>query len=210
MTQFIEVPATKNALALRKKMYGIGINDAWYMVQRKSPRAMCKYYQTWSGMMTRGYSENHNERYPTYKDCSVVKEWHLFSNFRMWMEKQNWHGKALDKDIIKPGNKVYGPDTCCFVSTELNNILCDAGSIRGGLPQGVCWDKDNSKYRAGCYINGKRKNIGRFKRVSDAEAAYLLFKIEVIESAALMEDHIISNGLARHVNLLKSKLEGIR
>jgi len=32
MNEFKEIPATKQSLAMRKPVYGIGINDAKYMV----------------------------------------------------------------------------------------------------------------------------------------------------------------------------------
>lgn len=36
----------------------------------------------------------------------------------------------LDKDILVQGNKVYGPETCCFVPPRVNNLT--TGGFKGG------------------------------------------------------------------------------
>lgn len=41
----------------------------------------------------------------------MADEWNTFSNFKNWMEKQNWEDKQLDKDII---------DLC---TNEMHNYL---------------------------------------------------------------------------------------
>ena len=63
------------------------------------------------------------ERRPAYKDVVVRQEWLTFSNFKRWMEKQDWEGKQLDKDIIVLGNKVYSPETCAFVLGVTNGFI---------------------------------------------------------------------------------------
>jgi len=39
------------------------------------------------------------------------------------MERQDWEGKHLDKDILIPGNKIYSPDRCIFVSSLINLLI---------------------------------------------------------------------------------------
>lgn len=107
----------------RSLICGFGVNDADYYTQTKSPRWRCPYYQTWHSMLNRCYNEKHLRRQPAYLGCSVCGEWHKFSVFKAWMIKQDWEGKELDKDLLVQGNKVYGPETCVFVSGLVNKFI---------------------------------------------------------------------------------------
>jgi hypothetical protein len=55
----------------------------------------------------------------------VCNEWHNFQNFAEWFCKNYCDASMdkwqLDKDIIVPGNRVYSPETCCFVPNAVNN-----------------------------------------------------------------------------------------
>lgn len=101
----------KNRLRL-----GVGINDADYNT------ADCPYMRRWSAMLQRCYSESYHKRKPSYKGCYVCKEWLTFSNFKSWMEKQDWKDKQLDKDFLGDG-KLYSPETCCFIPAKVNSYL---------------------------------------------------------------------------------------
>ena len=46
-------------------------------------------------------------------------------------------GWELDKDILVKGNKIYSPDTCCFVPKEVNTVFTKRQSKRGDYPIGV-------------------------------------------------------------------------
>ena len=76
-------------------------------------------------MLQRCYSESHLVRQPTYKGCSVCEEWLTFSNFKSWMEQQDWEGKQLDKDLLVYKNKIYSPETCVFVSSVINSFFVE-------------------------------------------------------------------------------------
>jgi len=109
----------------KRLVHGIGINDlknaARIIIDDKD--CMSPFYQTWANMLKRCYSDSYLKSRPTYKDCTVCDEWLLFSNFKAWMETQDWKGKQIDKDILEPGNRMYAPDFCIFVTHEINNIL---------------------------------------------------------------------------------------
>ena len=118
--EFTRTKADKTALACRRLVYGVGTNDAWYMIETTAggETYCCGYYQRWVAMLRRCYSKQMHRKFPTYKDCTVCDEWITFSNFRKWMETQDWQGKELDKDILFPGNKHYSPDNCVFVGRD--------------------------------------------------------------------------------------------
>jgi len=150
MQDFPIIPATKKSLGKRRLIYGIGINDADYMVSAdiNGKRVICRLYDTWHGMMRRCFSNKLHNKRPTYKGCSVCDEWLTFSNFRSWMMAQDWNNKHLDKDIINPGNKIYSPKNCVFVSTHVNALLTDHRSARGDFLQGVSYCKTSKMFKS--------------------------------------------------------------
>ena len=159
-----------------KLICGIGLNDSHAKTSRNEGgrRVWCKFYDAWKSMLTRCYSAANNRRRPTYVGCSVDPEWLTFSVFRNWMGAQDWQGKQLDKDLLVPGNKIYSPDTCVFVSRELNQFLTDSGRSRGEWPIGVSLDKKSLKFKATCCnpITGKPEHLGLFIDPCEAHEAW--------------------------------------
>ena len=124
-------------LAKNKLVVQVGKNDANYPVcymDNNNKRKVCPKYHTWWKMLRRCYDEKRLETHPTYKDCFVCDEWLTFSNFLTWMITQDWDGKQLDKDLLFRGNKIYSPNTCCFIPRRVNIFLIDCGKSRGSLP----------------------------------------------------------------------------
>ena len=64
-------------------------------------------------------------------------------------------GWQLDKDILIKGNKIYSPDTCCFVPSEINNLFVGCNKSRGSLPIGVTFNKRLKRYVAQISKNKK-------------------------------------------------------
>lgn len=95
-----------------------------------------KIYATWKSMLERCYDKKFQAKRPTYTGCSVVPEWHNFQTFAEWMGKQDYEGKHLDKDIKVKGNKVYGPNTCSFVSPTENSVEAHAKHYTFISPEG--------------------------------------------------------------------------
>ena len=178
-------------------VYGVGINDLvddpnYHTMKcdhssgKKRMVWKCPFYQKWRSMLRRCYGSDA----PAYKGCTVSEGWHRFSTFKKWMESQSWEGKELDKDILVPGNKVYGEDTCLFVSKKLNNLFHIRGK-GGEYPQGVHLMKSSStSYIAECYRDGKSNYLGSFATVEEASSAYIKYKREYILEVAdnLTED----------------------
>ena len=157
-------------------------------------------------MLERGHGDRYKAKYPTYEEVSVCKDWHLFSNFKAWMEKQDWENKELDKDILYPGNKVYSPETCCFVSKEINYLLSSQSKKKSGLLPGVSHDK-NGRFSSYLSARGKQTRLGRFDTELEAHVTYVKAKIQHVESIISDEtDKRIVRGLSRHVALMREAL----
>lgn len=209
MNNFVEIPATKKSLSSRKLVFGIGINDAEYMVcpRINGKKVMCPYYKVWQSMLMRGYCKKYQEKHPTYIGCSVNKDWLIFSVFKLWMKTQEWKGMQLDKDIIRLDNKEYGPETCAFVSAAINNLLTNHAARRGKYPQGVSWYERDEKYQSQCRVGGKKKHLGYFSTINEAEIAYLKLKSVLVECAAKKQIESISLGLLRHAEVMKNRIK---
>lgn len=89
----------------------------------------------------------------------------------------------MDKDIIIRGNKVYSPETCCFVPKEINIIFQNKSKRIYDLPIGVYKTRYN-KYRASLHINGKRVIIGNFNSPEEAFEEYKKEKEKYIKELA--------------------------
>lgn len=131
-------------------------------------------------MLERSYSKKYHEARPTYRYCSTTPEWHSFMAFRSWMEKQDWEGKVLDKDLLIKGNKLYSPDTCCFINARTNSFLTESTASRGEFPIGVNKLVKRNKYRSRCHnvLTGKRELLGDFDTPEQAYFAWLQYKSE--------------------------------
>lgn len=174
-------------LKRNKLVYGVGINDADYNVcetgvvnGKKKILRTCPYYLKWKGVLERCYSDVFRKRNPSYKECTVVEEWKRFSNFKAWMETQDWEGKQLDKDLLVVDNKIYGPETCVFVDQKVNLFLLESNTSRGKYPIGVHFDNESGKYRARCCSveTNKQVCLGRHLTPEDAYKAWLDFKLK--------------------------------
>lgn len=144
-------------------------------------------YNTWRSMLDRCYNEKLWLKKPTYKGCKVSEEFHNFSYFKNWCEKQIGYGNKgwhLDKDILVKGNKIYSEDTCCFVPREINSLLCYSQASKGHLPVGVRWDDKARKFAAQMSKNGRRKFLGYFNSEGEAFHAYKIAKECHIKSLA--------------------------
>ena len=183
-----------------KKICGVGINNANYHTQWKEGgvRKICPFYKCWRHMIERCYSKKVLSRCPSYSGCSVDPSWHYFMTFKAWMETQDWEGKQLDKDLKVKGNKVYGPDTCYFIPSNVNTFLTENKLNNTGLPVGVVlW---GGRYKAQISNLGRgRLTFGNYLTESEAAEAYGKKKVELAnELADQQTDPIISEMLRRY------------
>lgn len=131
----------KSAEGRKTMIYGVGINDIPEYLRGS------KLYVTWKSMFARCYNPRFHEKNPSYIGCSVDKRWHRLSDFKKWFDENYVEGYQLDKDILVKDNKVYGPETCCFVPEYINRIF-RANVFKDSRKLAV--RKQNRKYQARC------------------------------------------------------------
>jgi hypothetical protein len=123
---------------LAPSVYGIGfIGDGIYSSKENCGHR--KVYSLWKTMIKRCYEPNRLKKFPTYVGCTVAKEWHNFQNFAEWyFENYPNDGKdyQLDKDHLVKGNKLYSPDTCCFLTPQQNTETSQAKTYTFISPNG--------------------------------------------------------------------------
>lgn len=182
-----------------KLVYGFGINDANYKVSSylNGKQILCPYYKTWKNMLKRCFCKSESDRLPTYSECVVVDEWLHFSSFKSWMEKQDWEGKYLDKDILHFRNKLYSPETCCFVDRKTNQFVVESDATRGKYLIGCYFETSMGKFKAQCRdSNGKVVNLGRYETQESAHYTWLSFKYkQAVILASKQTDVMVADAL---------------
>ena len=144
-------------------------------------------YNTWKHMYERCYDPKYQEKQPTYKGCTVCKEWWNFQVFAKWFYINYYNvgneRMALDKDILYKGNKVYSPDTCVFVPQRINSLFIKCNKSRGECPIGV--SKQYDKYVAWLSKgNGNPIRLGTYDTPEEAFLTYKKAKEEYIKEVA--------------------------
>jgi hypothetical protein len=196
LSLFIEAnyPATATSIAKRKPRYGVGANDAHYittpMVNGK--QVADPSYSTWVSMLQRAYDPKFHDKHSKYSDVTVCEDWHSFVAFRAWWLNNYRECFSLDKDLLIPGNREYGPDACVYVPSWLNTFTIDRGASRGELPIGVSLDKRWGKYNSHCGnpITGKQHCLGSFTTPEEAHEAWLNYKLQLADRLKKEMDRI--------------------
>ena len=163
----------------RKALFGVGYYDIREPMSKGINR---KIYHIWRAMLARCYSDRVQRKQPTYIGCSVCNEWFLFSNFKEYYINNAEEGWCLDKDILYKGNKVYSPQTCCFVPNEIN-VIISGRKKKSNLPKGVKKTKYN-RYQAVINKQYNDINLGSYPTPEAAFQAYKKAKEEWIKEVA--------------------------
>ena len=163
-------------------VYGVGIND--YSGSVRIDGKIIKSYKTWCDMLFRCYSHKSHEKNPTYIACGVHDDWIYFCNFKNWFDINYVKDFCLDKDILVKGNKIYSPETCCFVPQEINTLLVKSNGSRGQHPLGVSYHSQLNKFQVRMRISNIGKNLGLFNTANEAFQAYKTAKEAHIKEVA--------------------------
>ena len=156
-------------------IYGVGDTGG---VPTKLNGKHFKYYKAWFKMLRRcyGYDSFHKEH---YSECSVSEDFKSLPKFKSWCEQQKGYNKddwELDKDILVGGNKIYSPETCCFVPKEINNAFKRYDKRKTDLPQGIHLAKNGRSFVARCTVGGKNMSSKWVETVDEAVLLYDNFK----------------------------------
>lgn len=155
-------------------IFGKGVNDMLSVNKTQS-------YSIWFAMLQRCYDSKTQRKQPTYKGCSVCEEWLTYSNFKRWYDKNYREGYHLDKDILIKGNKIYSPETCCFVPYDINTMFTKNNKHRGKYPIGV---HESHKTKGRFEAEAGNKYIGSFDTPNEAFYAYKQEKERQIKEKA--------------------------
>lgn len=169
------------------RVYGMGyLGEGKYKTKENGKDTKC--YKTWIRMLERCYSDKWKNKYPTYKNVTVCKEWLNFQNFAKWYYENYYQIKGermeLDKDILVKGNKMYSPETCVFVPQKINKLFIKNDKARGELPIGVSFYNNSNKFQSHCIYKGKCKTLGCYNNIKDAFDSYKQFKEQYIKEVA--------------------------
>lgn len=150
----------------------IGIGE--YKVTENSKRELS--YNKWVSMLARCYNTIYHKNHPTYIDCEVCEKWLNYQNFAKWFNENYIDGFHLDKDVLIKDNKIYSPETCCFIPNEINILFIKPKINKYNLPTGVT--KSYNKYIARINYLGKTLFLCSFSNIEDALLKYNNIKKE--------------------------------
>ena len=174
-------------------VYGVGVYELGEYPAKVNGKHNAAY-KCWQSMLRRIYDEPFQEKWPTYKGCTVCDDWKNYQTFAKWYWAQKCAGLPkthLDKDIIKKGNKHYCPEYCSLIPESVNTIFEKQCSVRGKYPAGVT--KIDNGYVSRVRARGSRVYLGYYKTPEEAFQAYKVAKeVEVKRVANLHKDYLDS------------------
>lgn len=166
-------------------LYGVGYIGEGFFKSCCYENKHTKHYSLWKSMLRRCYVNKQKDIQPSYRICTADEHWHNFQNFAEWFD-ENWkpymEGWHLDKDILQKSNKVYSPETCCFVPQEINKLFTKRKTKRGKYPIGVV--KVGNKFQAQISLRGNYVYLGIFDTIELAFQVYKTAKEGYIKEIA--------------------------
>lgn len=154
-------------------VYGVGyFGDGIYTARVDGKMSKC--YNTWVNMLGRCYDRLHPRRQTSYDGVTVCEEWFNFQNFAEWFYNnyessfmQNWH---LDKDLLCFSCRMYSPETCSLLPSEVNVIFQSKSAKSESGMRGVY--KAGNMYLVSISKFGKQNRVGSYKTLQEARYAY--------------------------------------
>lgn len=134
-----------------------------------------KAYDAWCNMLKRCYNTKRLQARPSYAGCTVDERWHNFQTFAKWYYIHVLNIPChLDKDLLKKDNKVYSPNNCCILPTEVNIALL--GGKSSDKSCGVFYRKKDNIFVAQINRNNTLEYLGCYKDEGTAKAVYIKAK----------------------------------
>lgn len=194
-----------------KKVCGFGINDADYFTSRRVNGKMihCEIYKKWFGLINRSYGnfKSQGSHSTCYSGCTVSEEWRHFMDFKRWHEKNSIAGWSLDKDLLKPDNKEYGPEYCIFIPHKVNTLITVTLRTQWNTLPGISFAKNakSKRFWVRSHSDVKATKNVTFDDEYEANLYYRQRKAQEIKDVIVWGagyGEYINRGLSRHVNLL--------
>lgn len=151
-------------------------------------------YNTWMAMKQRCHSNSLHLKHPSYNDCYICEEWLDFQVFSKWFDENYIENYQLDKDLLIKGNKLYSPNTCCFIPQEINLCIIHPYKKRE-LPLGVY--KHHNKFVAHIKEDKQSKYLGIFCSIQEASDCYTYHKKIQLKKLAVKYKGKISSKVYR-------------
>ena len=167
-----------------RRYYGKGyLGEGKYKVRENSK--INPWFKIWHHMLERCYDPKYQEKYPTYKGCTVEDYLLNFQNMSEWLDKNYYkvpgEKMCLDKDILFKGNKVYSRNTCIFVPERINLLFTKSDKSRGKNPIGASI-LPSGNYEVHCNNGyGKLDYLGTYSTKEEAFQVYKQYKEKVIK-----------------------------
>jgi hypothetical protein len=193
-----------------------GINDlrGTFEVKEFKTCPIAAAYADWSSMRVRVFSTISHKKCPNYAKVTCCPEWEYFSEFLKWFQESpltpvQKMNLCLDKDIRGLWSQHYSPDTCLYVTQEINNLFLVGKREERNYMFGVTYDKSSNKYRAQgkCVQKGVQMPLGRFKTELEAHHAFLVNRAALYYWAAQSYDEVYEEALTKAADLLMSVVE---
>lgn len=113
---------------------------------------------------------------PHYEDVTVFDKWYTFSNFYYWSIPRYKKGWQLDKDIIDGNKRIYSPETCIYVPSEVNSLFRKFKNSTSYT--GVYYDARSDRYYAQIKTLGMKYNAGGSDTAEGAHQLYMMARKE--------------------------------
>jgi hypothetical protein len=187
---------------------GVGYNDVDAATQRleNGKLVVTPHYGVWKKMFDRCYNPKHVKA-KNYIGCTVHPDWHRFSKFKEWVDTQpqtDWQDLQIDKDLLVKGNKVYGPDTCCFLTRRENSVFKPSATKLGSIGY---YKKRKKPWQARVWKNGKDTYFGVYSTKEEADiVAFRVTLKSVIDLANANPHQFIREAMMRWVDEWKQEL----
>jgi hypothetical protein len=129
--------------------------------------------------------------------------------------QNNWQELQIDKDLLVKGNKIYGPDTCCFLTNLENGVFRPLTSDRLGS---AAFDKSKNckkpwramitqRGRAMITQSGIQRNFSYFSTKEEAEFVAMRECIPYVIGIANANPHrFIRDAMYRWIDAWKQEL----
>jgi hypothetical protein len=122
-----------------------------------------------------------------YKDVKIHEDWLCFQNFKTFYDTWYIEGFALDKDLLSEGQKMYGPDTCCFIPKALNSALWEVGTHKTkSEPQTLSFTMSfhiGGEVTVPCKNKEERDKLYKLYRIVKVRTLLSLFDTQIMDRA---------------------------